>query len=313
MKKSYKILLIVSIILVLITSVSLILILGGKDNPPGGGGGGTPPGPGPDDPNPPAPIVTLIGLDIYDEKETFIGGQIINYELNEDIDTSFVKSTAQYSDGTRKDVTNSVVIDTSKYNKAADGTYEIIISYKEDNITAKSFFLAAVGTGQSSGGSNDGGEEEDVFGPGTYEFRADVDLQDVPQGGGIATGTKFVGGYFELAVPAGGSGSFKRANSSTFAIELPKAETGWIEFEVTGTATVTIVVSSTGGSNDSSIAIYDEESALVANNEGITIVSGTTQTTLTYTLVSGTYRILSQAGTTNSNRGVRVYSVKVVQ
>ena len=309
MKKTIK-----SFLFVLLMFLSLTLVACG--NTGGGGGGNTPGGntPGGDDPKPnPDPVVSLVGLDIYDQTDAFIGGQIITYALNQDIDTSFVKAFAHYSDNTTKDVTTSVTIDSSKYNKAVDGTYEIIVSYTEGKVTAKSFFLAKVGEGSTNGGNQGGEGNEDVFGAGTYEFNAAVDLQDVAQGGGIATGTKFANGFFELAVPAGGAGTFKRANSSTFALELPKAETGWIEFEVTGTATVTIVVSSTGGSNDSSIAVYDEESSLVANNEGITIVSGTTQVTITYTLTTGTYRILSQAGTTNSNRGVRVYSVKVVQ
>ena len=309
MKKTIK-----SFLFVLLMFLSLTLVACG--NTGGGGGGNTPGGntPGGDDPKPnPDPVVSLVGLDIYDQADAFIGGQIINYALNQDIDTSFVKAFAHYSDNTTKDVTTSVTIDSSKYNKAVDGTYEIIVSYTEGKVTAKSFFLAKVGEGSTNGGNQGGEGNEDVFGAGTYEFNAAVDLQDVAQGGGIATGTKFANGFFELAIPAGGAGTFKRANSSTFALELPKAETGWIEFEVTGTATVTIVVSSTGGSNDSSIAVYDEESSLVANNEGITIVSGTTQVTITYTLTTGTYRILSQAGTTNSNRGVRVYSVKVVQ
>ena len=310
MKKTIK-----SFLFVLLMFLSLTLVACTGN---GGGGGGTDtPTPGPDNPggdNPtPDPVVNLVGLDIYDQSDNILGGQIVNYAVNEDIDTSIVKAFAHYVDNTTTDVTESVTIDASRYNKAVEGTYEIIVSYTEDNVTVKSFFLAAVGSGENPGGPGDGGEIEDVFGPGTYEFNAAIDLQDLIQNGAIAVGTKYAGGYFELQVPGEGAGSFKRANSSTFALELPKAEGGWIEFEVTGTATVTLVVSSTGGSNDSSIAIYDEESSLVQNNEGITIVSGTTQTTITYTLQTGTYRILSQAGTTNSNRGVRVYSVKVIQ
>ena len=51
------------------------------------------------------------------------------YALNQDIDTSIVKAFAHYSDNTTKDVTSSVQIDKSKYNKDKNGTYEIIISY----------------------------------------------------------------------------------------------------------------------------------------------------------------------------------------
>lgn len=277
-----------SLLVLLILFLSITLVGCKKDND--------------DDPgkNPPVgETVYPVGLNISGFKEI--------YAVGEQLDTSGLIATLQYADGKTKDVSTEVEVNSNKYNKDADGTYEIIISYSKENYTVKNFFLAVVGTGASSGGNQGDGDDKN-FGPGTYELLAEVALQDYSQSMAVAANTQYCEGFFTIE----GNG-VKRANASAFAFELPKAESAWIEFEVTGTATVTLVVSSTGSSNTSAIAIYDSESSVVVNNENITAVEGTTQVTLTYTLPTGTYRILSQAGTTHSTRGVRVYSVKVVQ
>lgn len=254
------------------------------------------------DPNPtnnPYPI----GLDIEVSKK--------EYALNEDFVSSLDKAEVVYSDYTRKDVKGSVNINNQKFNKTKDGVYEIIITFEEKvnnvNYLVKSFYLAKVGSGQSSGGGSGGGGDQ-VFGPGTYTFDGTIDLKNYEKGQEIKGGTAFAGGYFVLK-----GTNAKRANAEIHAIELAKEEGSWIEFVVNGVATVSVVCSSTGGSNTSAIAIFDSENQLVTNHELKTMVSGTTQQTLTYTLVSGTYRILSQAHTENSNRGVRVYKVIVTQ
>lgn len=245
-----------------------------------------------------------IGLNIETYKMT--------YTINEAFDGTIGKVEALYSDETLKDVTTSIVIDSSKFDNTKDGTYEIIISFKEDlnnkTYVVKSFFLAIVGTGQSTGGGPGDDDETNVFGPGTYTFDGSIDLISYDQGGPISVDTKFAGGFYTMK----GAGS-KRANATTYAIELVKAEGSWIEFEVNISATLTIVCSSTGSSNTSAIALFNDESQLVANNESITTVTGTTQITITYTLTTGTYRILSQANTSYSTRGVRVYKVTVIQ
>lgn len=240
-----------------------------------------------------------IGLDITVDKKEF--------ELNEEF-TSNVNATAKYNDGTTKDVTTDLVIDSTKYDKSKDGTYEIIISYKEGNITTKSFFLATVGTGKIDDSTTGNDKQDQSFGPGTYVLDASIELENVQQGMTIAQNTKFGNGFFTLK-----GENAKRANASSFAIELGKAESSWIEFDITGTATLTVETSSTGSENSSVIGIFDSENSLVENIEKITTVEGTTITTITYTLTTGTYRLLSQAGTSFSNRGVRVYKVTVVQ
>ena len=122
----------------------------------------------------------------------------------------------------------------------------------------------------------------------------------------------------------------KRISSTTGAVtstELEKSEKGSYEFTVTGTADVKLVVSSTGGSNDSVIGIKDAEGQLVKNNEDIVKVSTTSKTTLTYTsLAAGTYKVVVPQGTGETiedgengtidlaeKRGARVYSIEIVE
>lgn len=253
-----------------------------------------------DEPLDPYPI----GLNIENYKVT--------YAINEEFNSTIGKVEAIYSDETTKDVTSLITVDSKKFDKTKDGTYEIIITFEENlnkkTYVVKSFYFAIVGTGQGSGGGNEGNDEQKVFGPGTYIFDGSVDLISYEQGGTISVGTKFADGYFVMKGVAS-----KRANATAYAIELVKAEGSWIEFEVNTTATVTIVCSSTGSNNTSVIAVFDDESQLVNNNESITTITGTTQVSITYTLTTGTYRILSQANTSYSTRGVRVYKVTVIQ
>ena len=249
-----------------------------KDNDKDDDGGTTTP--------PPADILELIGLDI--------SGYVSKYEIGEELNINDLKAFAHYEDNTTKDVTEAIHIDTSKYNKDKDGTYEIIISYLENNILAKSFFLATVGTGINDDG-NQGDNDEKVFGPGIYTLDMAVALQDYGTDQPVTENTSFVDGYYVLK-----GTNAKRANSSQFALFLEKEELSWIEFDVNGTSTVTNKVSSTGGTNTSVVAIYDSENSLVQNNENITDVYGTTETVITYTLTTGYYRLLSPAGMTNS-------------
>ncbi|MBR6707356.1 MAG: right-handed parallel beta-helix repeat-containing protein [Clostridia bacterium] len=96
------------------------------------------------------------------------------------------------------------------------------------------------------------------------------------------------------------------------SVEVGKALSGCIVFTVTGKAEAVVVVSSNGGDNDSSVGIIDAEGSAVANAEGITSVHGTSKQSLTYSLASGTYRIVSPYDEVNQ-RGARVYSVTVTE
>ncbi len=143
--------------------------------------------------------------------------------------------------------------------------------------------------------------EEYVFDATTLTALADKEA--------VAAGTAFADGYFKT------EGTItKRTNSdgTVKSVELGKNATGALQFTVTGTADVTIAMSSTGGSNTSAAALIDADGNVVANNECITEVSTTAATTMTYTgLAEGTYKVVSPEST--YNRGARLYSVVVEQ
>ncbi|MBR4501075.1 MAG: hypothetical protein IKP22_04200 [Clostridia bacterium] len=96
------------------------------------------------------------------------------------------------------------------------------------------------------------------------------------------------------------------------SVEVGKALSGCIVFTVDGEAEASVVVSSNGGDNDSSVGVIDEDGNAVANAEGILTVHGTSKQELTYSLSAGTYRIVSPYDETNQ-RGARVYSVSVTE
>ena len=125
----------------------------------------------------------------------------------------------------------------------------------------------------------------------------------------VEDGTLLGDGYFKSVGKV-----TKRTNSdgSVKAIEVDKALTGGIEFTVTGTATLTIEVSSTGGSNSSAVGLINvADQSAVAEKDAATAVTGTSRTTLTFeNIAAGTYRIVSPENP-DMNRGVRVFSAKV--
>ena len=94
--------------------------------------------------------------------------------------------------------------------------------------------------------------------------------------------------------------------------EVGKAMSGAYVFTVNGEAMVTIGVSSTGGNNDSPIAIIDSSYNVVKNEQNIDIVHGTKSVDLTYNLTSGTYSIVSPAND-SFKRGARVHTITIVE
>ena len=125
----------------------------------------------------------------------------------------------------------------------------------------------------------------------------------------VEDGTLLGDGYFKSVGKV-----TKRTNSdgSVKAVEVDKALTGGIEFTVTGTATLTIEASSTGGSNSSAVGLINvADQSAVAEKDAATAVTGTSRTTLTFeNIAAGTYRIVSPENP-DMNRGVRVFSAKV--
>ena len=152
-------------------------------------------------------------------------------------------------------------------------------------------------------------------GPKTYSFH----FSDVVAGAdkdAIAEGTTYADGYFTIV----GTVTQRVKDGAVYCVEVAKNGTGAIQFIVTGTATVEVQFSSTGGSNTSKIGIFDADGNLVANNEGITEVTGASagMTVVTYNLTAGTYTVVSpasnvDAGETDYNRGARVYYVNVTE
>ena len=118
----------------------------------------------------------------------------------------------------------------------------------------------------------------------------------------------------------------KRIDKNTGAvtsIELGKAETGYLEFTITGSASVEIKCSSTGSSNTSVIGVRNVDTdelveGTCTNQDSVTStnttfeVSTTSASVLTYTLENGTYRIVSPASETYG-RGVRIYTVDITE
>ena len=152
-------------------------------------------------------------------------------------------------------------------------------------------------------------------GPKTYSFH----FSDVVAGAdkdAIAEGTTYADGYFTIV----GTVTQRVKDGAVYCVEVAKNGTGAIQFTVIGTATVEVQFSSTGGSNTSKIGIFDADGNLVANNEGITEVTGASagMTVVTYNLTAGTYTVVSpasnvDAGETDYNRGARVYYVNVTE
>ena len=135
--------------------------------------------------------------------------------------------------------------------------------------------------------------------------------------------SNYVYGYFTI----GGTVTQRVKEGSVYCIELGKEDKGYIEFTVSGTASVEILFHSTSKDNTSWIGLRDADGNLVANNENVDRVVGTGDGLLvTYNLKAGTYRVvcplvLEETGEVDEDgnpilknpysRTVRVYSVKV--
>ncbi|MCD8379001.1 MAG: fibronectin type III domain-containing protein [Lachnospiraceae bacterium] len=155
--------------------------------------------------------------------------------------------------------------------------------------------------------SEDGDTDASGSGSTTYvfdvtELTASADKEEMEEG-------TVINDYFTITGTV-----TKRVSSSTglvTSVEVAKASGGAIEFTVSGTADVTLEMSSTGSSNTSAVALVDDNGEVVANSEGIEKVTGTSKVTMTYTdLAAGTYSVVSPYDSEN-NRGARVYSVTV--
>ena len=105
----------------------------------------------------------------------------------------------------------------------------------------------------------------------------------------------------------------KKDTLTVIATELAKSAAGGYEFTVTGTATAKMVISSTGGSNESQFTLIDAKGETVASKDGKSVISvtGTTGTEVNYELEAGTYKMVSAKEFTS--RGVRVISFEIAE
>lgn len=144
---------------------------------------------------------------------------------------------------------------------------------------------------------------------GTHIFEAsDVELGADKDS--IAAGTSYADGLFIIE-----GNVIKRVDDGAEfvkSIEIAKDLKGAVVFTIGADARVTIVISSTGGSNTSAFAIVDESGNTIKNLEGVDTVYGSmdSRITVTYELSAGKYKIVSP-NHSEYDRGVRLYSVTV--
>lgn len=161
----------------------------------------------------------------------------------------------------------------------------------------------AAGTLPVHAEESSGGAKKYSFTPGT--LTATADKEAIPEGETVGTD-----GYFTIK-----GNVTKRTNSdgSVKCIEVAKASGGALQFTVTGTADVVLVMASTGGSNTSAVGLADATGKIVSNTENITTVTSTSGTTMTYTgLGAGKYDIITPENA-EYGRGARVLSVDVTE
>ena len=127
----------------------------------------------------------------------------------------------------------------------------------------------------------------------------------------VVEGTTFDNGYFTVIGVV--SQRYDEKKGGVHALELSKNAGGGVQFTITGEADVVFQVASTGGSNTSAVALINVETGEVLTNvEGLTEVTGTGATVLTYKdLPAGTYQIISARS--DLNRGLRLISIDVTE
>ena len=121
-------------------------------------------------------------------------------------------------------------------------------------------------------------------------------------GGSFADG--YIAGFGELSKRTSTDGAVK-------SVEVGKDGASGFSFTLGGVAQVKVEFSSTGGSNTSTAGLWDANGQLVPNNEGITVVTGTDKTALTWTdLPAGDYKVVSPDASEHA-RGARVYTISI--
>ena len=156
-------------------------------------------------------------------------------------------------------------------------------------------------------------EEPEVTITTEHDFNSltDVDLGTTDDKAVIPEGTTFADGFFTVIGTM--TQRWQESKGGVYAVEIAKNGTGAMQFTVKGTAQVTFVVSSTGGSNTSAVALINVATGeIITNVEGLSEISTTAATTLTYKdLPAGTYQLISPQS--DYNRGFRLMTIHVEQ
>ena len=126
----------------------------------------------------------------------------------------------------------------------------------------------------------------------------------------IPQGSTYGDGYFKVI----GSTVVFRYDSKKgqYCIELPPNNESGIQFTVSGTASVSVFASSTGGNNNSDIALRDESGNFVSDtaNATPTVVTGTSKREVKYEKLSaGTYTVTVPTNVRNT----RLYQIIVTE
>ena len=179
-------------------------------------------------------------------------------------------------------------------------TLELIVFNEDENGELTDVITVAENVFTAPVVEDDGFHEFDV----TTDVTVGADKEAIPEG-------TIYDNFFKVV----GTVTQRVKEGAVYAIEVGKNATGAIEFTLTQTSYVSVMFSSTGGSNTSLIGIIDAEGNLIANEEGITEVTGANdgKTVVNYTLEPGTYRVVSPVETTTEyKRGARVYTIDVI-
>ena len=109
----------------------------------------------------------------------------------------------------------------------------------------------------------------------------------------IAEGTTFNDGYFKIV---GKVTQRPNSDGTIKAYELASKAAGDVQFTTESTSSVVVGLSSTGGSNESAVALINTaDNSVVAEDAGTAVVAGTKKTELKYTaLPAGTYLLKMQ-------------------
>ena len=200
---------------------------------------------------------------------------------------------------TTPEVTGTTYIEVT-YTDLPAGIYQIACPSSERNTRLQKAVV-------SEASQEAGGEDTDKPVTATYTFDS-TSLTAAADKEAVESGTAFANGYFTSF----GKLTKRVKSEAVYCVELEKKNAGGLSFDVKGTATVTMWISSTGGSNTSTFNLLDANGAVVADKDGIATpeVTGTTYIEVTYAdLPAGTYQIACPS----SERNTRLQRVVVVE